>query len=311
MRVIGSFLIFCLFINCSVVKQVHSKNELSYFYVIGDMPYEASEAEKYDSLIGHINSTNPLFTVHVGDTKSGHTDCSNESYNETKTFFNSFKQPLIYTPGDNEWTDCHQKDCGSYSGEERLAYLRETIFSDPERSLGQNSIKLTSQSSFEGFEKYVENSMWEIEGLLFSTVHVCGSSNNYSSPNGRSEFLEREHADLFWLDQAFKIANSENIKAVVIFLHANIFADERNVGYKKIRESLIEHTSNTEKPVWVVYGDFHTFSISKPLHHRDDNSLLKNFTALQVFGTPDIYPLKVIIDKKSDGLLKIEPVYLY
>ena len=34
--------------------------------------------------------------------------------------FNNFEAPFIYTPGDNEWTDCHRENNGSFDPIERL-----------------------------------------------------------------------------------------------------------------------------------------------------------------------------------------------
>ena len=41
--------------------------------------------------------------------------------------------PLVYTPGDNEWTDCHRANNGAYDPLERLATVRETFFATPGR----------------------------------------------------------------------------------------------------------------------------------------------------------------------------------
>ena len=51
--------------------------------------------------------------------------------------------PLIYTPGDNEWTDC--RPISKYDPNERLDRLRQLFFAAP-RSLGQRSRALTRQS---------------------------------------------------------------------------------------------------------------------------------------------------------------------
>ena len=36
--------------------------------------------------------------------------------------------PLLYTPGDNEWTDCHRPAAGRYNPLERLDAVRATFF---------------------------------------------------------------------------------------------------------------------------------------------------------------------------------------
>ena len=64
-------------------------------------------------------------------------------YVKQKVFFSLFESPLIYTPGDNEWTDCHRRSNGGYDPLERLGRLRDVLFDEPyfyqNSSLGLNS----------------------------------------------------------------------------------------------------------------------------------------------------------------------------
>ncbi len=69
------------------------------------------------AFISTINA-DPLvrLVLHVGDIHSGSQFCT-LAYNRTVfNLWGDFKDPLIYTPGDNEWADCHK------SGEQ-LCYL--------------------------------------------------------------------------------------------------------------------------------------------------------------------------------------------
>jgi hypothetical protein len=46
--------------------------------------------------------------MHVGDIHSGKQDCT-EAYDRTIfELWKRFDDPLVYTPGDNEWSDCHK-----------------------------------------------------------------------------------------------------------------------------------------------------------------------------------------------------------
>jgi hypothetical protein len=47
------------------------------------------------------------FIVHVGDLSSPRYGCTDEMLARRLAQFNALPSPLIYTPGDNEWTDCH------------------------------------------------------------------------------------------------------------------------------------------------------------------------------------------------------------
>lgn len=93
--------------------------------VIGDAPYGGGQQENLDWLIDDVNRDEDVsIVVHLGDTKSGSTVCSDEHFEFIREAFDSFVDPLFYVPGDNEWTDCHRDNNGDYHPVERLETLR-------------------------------------------------------------------------------------------------------------------------------------------------------------------------------------------
>ncbi|XOV93618.1 MAG: metallophosphoesterase [Bacteroidota bacterium] len=298
-------LIPILFLGCTVAQKAE---EPSYFYAFGDMPYKEEHVPKYNQLVKQINETDPAFTIHVGDTKSGSTLCTDEFYQKTLAHFNSFNKPLIYTLGDNEWTDCDREACGGYDAEERLSFLRNTMFVNPTQSFGKHPIDVISQSTIPPYEKYVENVMWKHKDILFSTVHICGSSNNLLDEGDNEEFFQREAADIFWLKTIFQKAMQEDTKAFVLAFHANMFTSQDDPGYRKILAELKQLIYDFKKPVLGIYGDSHRFLISQPLYL--DGKLLTNFTALMVFGSADVHYVKINMDINRSNIFDIEPVYV-
>jgi hypothetical protein len=273
------------------------------FFAIGDMPYHNPEdLTKFQKLIAAINSQASAFTIHVGDIKNGKTPCSDDYYKTIQNLFSEFKAPFIYTPGDNEWTDCHTPEAGGYDPAERLASLRKFYFRDGQ-SLGQKPMKIISQNKTPGFEKYVENSLWRKENVTFVTVHVVGSNNNFKtdgSPN--DEFLERDKANLQWLTEAFKTAQTNNDAAIVIIMHGSlVYKNSESNGFNNIVEKLRTEVPAFRKPVLLVYGDLHRFVISKPLEDAADN-LIDNFTSLMVYGDHDMHAIKIHVDPKSKSV---------
>jgi hypothetical protein len=112
-------------------------NEAFTFGVIGDMPYGDSEIAKFPSRIQDINADSALkFVAHVGDIKNGSSVCSDEYFAKIRSEFDTFEHPLVFTPGDNEWVDCHRTNNGAYNPLERLAKLREVFFDEPGKTLG-------------------------------------------------------------------------------------------------------------------------------------------------------------------------------
>ena len=52
--------------------------------------------------------------MHLGDIKNGSSVCSTEYFEQIRNDFDGFEDPFVYTPGDNEWTDCHRANNGAY-----------------------------------------------------------------------------------------------------------------------------------------------------------------------------------------------------
>ena len=145
------------------------------FAAIGDVPY--GPHEEFASLIEKLNGQPIAFTLHVGDIKSGSTVCSDETFLKVRELFDQFDRALIYTPGDNEWTDCHRFNNGRYDPLERLEKIRQLFFASNE-SLGKQRLPLQTQSSQNSFSIFVENRRWSQGKVRFATLHLVGSNNN-------------------------------------------------------------------------------------------------------------------------------------
>src|SRR4028118_2004887 len=77
------------------------------------------------------------------DIKSGNSPCTDELFLREKERFEDSASPLVYVPGDNEWTDCERT---GYDPIERLERLRE-IFFEGEESLGERSEERVSRNA--------------------------------------------------------------------------------------------------------------------------------------------------------------------
>src|SRR4051812_35212224 len=107
------------------------------FAVIGDVPYGAAQVASFPGWVDQINADPDVeLTFHVGDIKNGSTRCDDAYYRMIRTQFDRFTDPLVYTPGDNEWTDCHRANNGAYQPLERLAFDRAVFFDEPGTTLG-------------------------------------------------------------------------------------------------------------------------------------------------------------------------------
>lgn len=281
------FFLISLIGECVLAAQVK-------FIALGDVPYELPKDEpRFVKMLEEINHIKPTFAIHVGDIKASSVNCSDKNLSLAFEKFLTVKVPLIYTPGDNEWTDCYRKKAGGYDPLERLNFLRALYFPD-EFSLGQTKIKVTRQSSISDFKKYVENAHWAVDEVGFVSIHIVGSNNGLEDKDEKllNEFNERNQANLFWLNEAFKQAREKNQKAVVIFMHGDPqFTSARFVrtGYKEITEAFLSHSNNYKKPILLIHGDSHE-------HKYDKVAGFGNFTQLIVPGAPRAQAVEVAID---------------
>src|SRR5262249_34955822 len=78
-------------------------------YSPGGQSGDTTELQHSPAFFGTINSDQSVReVVHVGDIHSGKDFCT-EAYDEQiASLWRQFQEPLVYTPGDNEWADCHK-----------------------------------------------------------------------------------------------------------------------------------------------------------------------------------------------------------
>src|SRR6267142_2043547 len=128
--------------------------------VFGDWPYNQLLRDSARLLIDSVNSdTKVRLVLHVGDIHSGSMPCtgaglnpipagSDPAWNEgIFNLFEQFNDPLVYTPGDNEWTDCHRKkELSSGAPLNELAAVRNLFFANPGATLGVQKRRVLTQA---------------------------------------------------------------------------------------------------------------------------------------------------------------------
>ena len=301
-----SFLYACIFISQLAISQQKKFTIVAF----GDMPYRVpNDYPKFERVIKTLNKENPDFIVHVGDFKSGSSLCSTEYFEKMHAYFETIQPPFIYTPGDNEWTDCNRKAAGEYDPNERLALLRKMFFGS-DKSFGKKKINLISQAKSAGFEKFVENNMWTYGGLEFATIHLVGSNNNFIESGDNQEFIEREKANLAWLEQVFAAAQDK--KGLMFFTQADMFYKDLkpSKGFEKVVDKITELTQKYGKQVFLVNGDSHRFITDKPILINNQKATLMNFTRIQVFGDAEMAAIKITYDPKSTSLFQVEQMMI-
>ena len=280
------------------------------FAALGDTPYHLpGDFVRFERLIARINGARPAFTIHVGDIKPGDTRCDDEYFVKIAGMFATFDQPLIYTPGDNEWTDCHRPDNGGFDPLERLTKIRELFFAAPGQSLGREKLALDHQGAEASFSTFIENRRWARDGVLFATLHIVGSSNNLQrNAASANEYFARNTANLAWMAATFARAKESNAKAVVLAFQADLGweldgFDDRRAGFNDTLIALRRHAQAFGKPVLIIHGDRHRFVVDKPL--RQGRQLIPNVTRVMVFGDQEIHSVLINVDTNHPDVFSI------
>ena len=250
--------------------------------VIGDVPYGLEQEASVGQLVDAINADPHVrLALHLGDIKSGSTTCTDERFAAALATFESFKDPVVYTPGDNEWTDCHRVNNGGYNPLERLAAVRETFFADPGSLLGSRPATVDYQPEL------VENVRWIESRVAFATLHVIGSNNGLSAwtgignivptPEQTAEVDARIAAAIAWVDQTFDAAEQRDLRGVVLAMQADTWAPLPSSAQRAIVDRIASRTETFDGEVLLLQGDSHTYLVDNPLG-------LDNFTRIVVHG---------------------------
>src|SRR3954454_9311806 len=244
--------------------------------VIGDVPYGAAQIAGFPTDVAEINADPSVGRVlHLGDIKDGSSRCDGPYFAARLADFQRFADSFIYTPGDNEWTDCHRANNGAYLPTERLDAIRRTFFGVHGRTLGAGAETVAYQS-----DAFPENVRWTQSGVTFATVHVVGSDDDQATwygdrvVNGErkpetaeeralrvQEYTTRGAATLAWIDATFDAAERDGSAEVAIGLQANMGSQS---AFAPVQAKIAERAARFAKPVLLMEGDSHLFLVDRP-----------------------------------------------
>ena len=294
--------------------------------VWGDVPYsDVQTTSGVPNLIADMNRQRLAFTVHDGDIKAGGSCCDDTVYAQFEAFLNLLRAPAMYTPGDNEWTDCDRPAAGGFDSEERLQHIRANLF-DRATSHGQRRMRLAVQEA-----PYVENRRWRVDDVVYATLHVVGSDNNLGdvAPDP-VEWAARDAATNEWLRETFDEARRERAAGVLLVIQANpgfdasdptraplrdprtlLASTGRPDGFTNFLRALRAETIAFRRPVVMVHGDSHYFRIDQPLQDEQGRRV-ENFIRLETpgdnaqNGNNDVHWVKVAVDPSSREVFSFE-----
>ena len=308
--------------------------------VFGDMPYGDYGRAHFPNVLSDMNRSGLDFSVFVGDTKNGKEACyadphpSNPAnptpekavadathpdvYTAALKVFNSLEAPVVYVPGDNEWTDCDRTSIAGGAvadSSDRLAYLRKLSY-PTDLTLGQRPMTVTRQSA-----AYPENVRWETKGITSIGLNVPGSDNNFSlggkdgpAAEAQAEYAARNAANLDWLRQGFAAAKAKGSTGIAVFIQADMWDPTATVThFEDTKKELFRQTVAFPGQVLLVNGDSHHFTVDKPLtDYATTNAAglsgpntIENFTRVTGFGEDQNHWVSITADRKDPNVFDI------
>jgi hypothetical protein len=285
------------------------------FAVLSDTPFGDAQRSAFPALVNAINADPTVgFVLHAGNVKSGSSTCDDARFVDLVGLFNTFVDPFVLTPGDNEWTDCHRTAAGGFLPTERLEAVRRTFFPDPRSTLGAHPMPVMTQADEPDHSAYRENVLFQHSQVVFATVHVVGSENDLEPwaqlPGGDrpdlrlAEFEARKAAALDWIDAAFDLARLTRAAGVLLMMHAEP-AD--TPGFADIRARIVSRSREfgavdpVGRPVLLVHGGEGVFEV------EPNYAGVTNLTRLGTFGDTATQWLRVTADPGSPGVFSWTP----
>jgi hypothetical protein len=300
----------------------------------GDMPYNALGKQQYPNLLLDVNDAKVAFSIFDGDLKAGGDGpCTDENlYTPALDYFNQLERPLVWLPGDNDWTDCWGRygaastAPGADDPIERLNHER-ALFAATPFSLGQQKLRLWRQS-YEGgkYSLYSENVRWKYGPVVYIGLNVQGSNDNYpyAGVDGetrtqaqidvqRAEETARKAANIAFLNEGFAYAKQVHAAGVMVVFQADLnFNNEQHLADPRSYDALPDYTNALTSAtlafpgqVALVHGDAHYFKVDKPLN-TPKGGVVPNFVRVETFGSRNTHWVAATIDTHNPYLFSFE-----
>lgn len=261
------------------------------FVLLGDVPYNTLEEHSLRQVLAA--SGDARFVLHVGDVKSGWEGCDDALLTRRRDLLEgATRAPLVFVPGDNDWSDCERAVAGGFEPFERLETVRRLFFPRA-ATLGPRSFAVERQSDQPG-EPWRENQRWRIADVPFVTLNRPGGVElDKQPPAAAAEFRRLAAANERWLRAAFEQARATRAPLLVIASHADpMFGmDEGGLRFARrdlhraFRDLLRELCAGYAGTVLFVHGDTHRFRHDQPLLGRDGEPV-RNFWRVESYGSP-------------------------
>lgn len=251
--------------------------------ILADTPYSEQEKQLLQGPTGTlyrlINKANPTVVMHLGDFKNGGESCTDALLTEHKALLGQvYPGKMIYTPGDNDWTDCDRSSLLYRFDElERLNFLIKLMY-QTSPLLDENLRLISSQT------EQIENKLWLNDRLAISTLHLVGTSNGRTDINQskREDAInkadQRDQSNFAWLKNIENKA--KDFDALIIGFQADIYqgavlksglCDDSALipcdAFTVYRQVFKDLAKRLNKPILISHGDTGAFCFEQLGHN--------------------------------------------
>ncbi|NJO16995.1 MAG: hypothetical protein HC877_15020 [Thioploca sp.] len=208
------------------------------------------------------------FVINLGDMGRLENACFPEWRDKFFKIWKTFDKPVIYTPGDNDWTDCSRANQDPL---DQLAKIRKTVFGDDGLFYGDNGLCKTYIPTLK-CEQTPPNTLpelfrWSYQNVAFATVHMVGSRNGWvnNAPEQQEEVRNRVRSMQQVLLSLQNAAILDKREAIVIATQVDPFPNGQcQVDYVELCDNLKQLAQKVEVPVLFVHGDTNAHCLDQP-----------------------------------------------
>ncbi|WP_432259769.1 hypothetical protein [Cupriavidus sp. TMH.W2] len=271
--------------------------------LIADLPQWPAAEANAAALLDYFAESKLDLVIHAGGIKGDTESCSDAVLSSRQQLLDQSPLPLVYVPGETDWSECRLPVNGSFDAVERLNRLRELFFPE-DATLGQHPRPVLRQSDQALFRSFRENMRMSVGDVLIVGLNVPGDNNHYRNEGGRNgEFEDRREANRQWLARAFSVARQRNLNGIVVVVHGDphfangwekkgrptlldgFLRHRTRDGYLEFKRQLRELSARFSGQVLLVHasgsGTESGFGIDKPLRDAA-GKVLQNFTRVSL-----------------------------
>jgi len=230
---------------------------------MGDVPYGSGDVATLDAqIVNHNTHSDSRFMVHLGDIKTGASECKEDVYLSVADQLRALTVPTFIIPGDNEWNDCPDPD-------QAWAWWTDTFMAFDE--------KWEFDATVERQAVRAENFAFTQEDVVLIGINLVGGRIH-----DQDEWDTRMQQDADWVDERLADA-SDQVYAAVVFSHA-LPSTNHALFFDQFRAS----AKSFARPVLYLHGDGHIWIHDQPWPEA-------NMTRVEVDAGGKADPLRITV----------------